>query len=127
MILQLDFSSEVPIYMQIRNQIVVAISGGELKAGEKLPTIRALAQEAGINTMTVNKAYGLLKQEGFICADRRSGAVVNSLGTEKGSMDTKLTKQLELLISEARLARVEKEEFLKICTEIYERGEDGCL
>lgn len=127
MILKLDFSDEVPIYMQIRNQIIVAISEGELKAGEKLPTIRALAQEAGINTMTVNKAYGLLKQEGFICADRRSGAIVNPVRAGNSSINKKLKEQLRLVISEARLAGVEKEEFLSVCTQLYEGGEKGCF
>ena len=45
MLFQLDFASDVPIYQQIRNQIVLGIAQGELKAGEKLPTVRALAQE----------------------------------------------------------------------------------
>ena len=74
MILRLDFSNEIPIYMQIRNQIVTGIADGGLKPGERLPAIRALADESGINMMTVSKAYQLLKQEGYIAADRRSGA-----------------------------------------------------
>ena len=48
MILQFDFSSDVPIYLQLRNQIVIGISSGQLQAGEKLPTVRALAEESGI-------------------------------------------------------------------------------
>jgi DNA-binding transcriptional regulator YhcF (GntR family) len=76
MLLRLDFSADVPIYLQIRNQIVVAIAEGKLTAGEQLPTIRALATEAGINMMTVSKVYQILKKEGYIATDRRSGAVV---------------------------------------------------
>ena len=45
MLLQLNFSSDAPIYQQIRNQVVTAIASGELKPGERLPTIRALAEE----------------------------------------------------------------------------------
>ena len=48
MLLQLDFSSDLPIYLQIRNQIVLGIAGGKLAPGERLPTIRALADEAGV-------------------------------------------------------------------------------
>ncbi len=59
-------SSSTPIYVQLRNQIVKGIGKGELKTGEKLPTIRQLASDAGVNTMTVNKAYQILKNEGFI-------------------------------------------------------------
>ena len=56
MILNFDFHSDVPIFMQIRNQIVIGIAEGKLKPGEQLPTIRALADESGINMMTVSKA-----------------------------------------------------------------------
>lgn len=66
MIIELDMSSSTPIYVQLRNQIVKGIGKGELKTGEKLPTVRQLASDAGVNTMTVNKAYQILKNEGFI-------------------------------------------------------------
>ena len=55
MILSLDTSSSVPIYVQLRNQIVTGIGKGQLKVGESLPTVRQLARDAGVNTMTVNK------------------------------------------------------------------------
>ena len=60
MIIELDMSSSTPIYVQLRNQIVKGIGKGELKTGEKLPTVRQLASDAGVNTMTVNKAYQIL-------------------------------------------------------------------
>ena len=74
MVIELDMESEVPIYVQLRNQIVKGIGKGELKAQEKLPTVRQLAAEAGVNTMTVNKAYQILKAEGYIKIDRRHGS-----------------------------------------------------
>ena len=73
MLLTFDFSSDTPLYIQLRNQIVVGIANGRLTPGEKLPTVRALAEESGINTMTVSKAYQLLKQEGYITTGRRFG------------------------------------------------------
>lgn len=76
MILNFNFSSKVPIYIQLRNQVVIGIAEGKLKPGEKLPTIRRLAAESGINMMTVSKAYQLLKEEGYILTDRRLGTVV---------------------------------------------------
>lgn len=51
MVIELDFASDTPIYVQLRNQIVKGIGKGELKAGEKLPTVRQLAFDAGVNTM----------------------------------------------------------------------------
>ena len=65
MVIKIDDYSDVPIYMQIRNQIVMGISSGELSPGEQLPTVRALALEMGINTMTVSKTYQILKNEGY--------------------------------------------------------------
>lgn len=59
--MKLDFAGSVPIYQQIRDQIVQAVAEGIFTDGDKLPTIRALAGEIGVNTMTVNKAYQLLK------------------------------------------------------------------
>ncbi|WP_077610217.1 GntR family transcriptional regulator [Clostridium sp. Marseille-P2415] len=119
MIVSLDFQSDVPIYLQLRNQIVIGISNGTLAPGEKLPTIRALAQEIGINTMTVNKAYQLLKQEGYICADRRSGAIVNDTYQKKRSLSKKTSDALKVVISEAKLEGFTESEFLTICRELY--------
>ena len=78
MVICIDEVSEIPIYKQIRNQIVLGISDGKLQPGEQLPTVRALAEEIGINSMTVNKAYALLKQEGYIVTDRRNGARIRN-------------------------------------------------
>ncbi len=77
MIIELDMSSDTPIYVQLRNQIVKGIGKGEIQPGEKLPTVRQLAADAGVNTMTVNKTYQILKNEGYISTDRRLGAFVS--------------------------------------------------
>lgn len=77
MIIELDMSSDTPIYVQLRNQIVKGIGKGEIQPGEKLPTVRQLAADAGVNTMTVNKTYQILKNEGYIRTDRRLGAFVS--------------------------------------------------
>lgn len=119
MILSLDFSCDVPIYMQIRNQIVIGISDGSLTPGERLPTIRSLAIEIGINTMTVNKSYQLLKQEGYITADRRSGATVNNVFNSSKVLSQKTLDSLKIVVSEARLNGISENEFIKICGEMY--------
>ena len=66
MIIELDMNSSIPIYVQLRNQIVMGIGHGELKPGESLPTVRQLAEDAGVNTMTVNKTYQILKTEDMV-------------------------------------------------------------
>ncbi|MCI9137072.1 MAG: GntR family transcriptional regulator [Lachnospiraceae bacterium] len=121
MIMKLDFASSVPIYQQIRDQMVQAIANGIFADGERLPTIRDLAGEAGVNTMTVNKAYQLLKQEGYIITDRRNGATVQCAGGKRKGVEKKLRKELELLAAEAKLAEISQEEFLALCEEVYQK------
>lgn len=121
MIIELNTSSDTPIYVQLRNQIVLGIGRGELKEGEGLPTVRQLAQDAGINVMTVNKAYGVLKAEGFIEIDRRHGTKVCTRQDYGAEYKEKVEAELELLITETSLKGMKKEEFLKKCEEIYNR------
>ncbi|HZK25876.1 MAG TPA: GntR family transcriptional regulator [Oscillospiraceae bacterium] len=123
MILALDFSSETPIYLQIRNQILLAIAEGTLNHGDKLPTIRALANESGINAMTVNKAYQLLKQEGIISIDRRSGTKVSLPYDSKAETLAKLTKELKLLLSEAKVKGISETEMLELFNRISKEME----
>lgn len=119
MLICLDMTSEIPIYVQLRNQIVTGIGKGTLEIGEKLPTVRQLATDAGVNTMTVNKAYQVLKAEGFIQIDRRHGAVVCPVQEVTGSFREKLEGELELLSAEAKLKGVEKQEFLELCEKMF--------
>ena len=76
MIIKINMQSEVPIYLQLRNEIVKGIGRGEFEPGESLPTVRQMATDLGINTMTVSKAYQLLKTEGFLETDRRKGTTI---------------------------------------------------
>ena len=121
MILQFDFSSDVPIYMQLRNQIVIGIGSGQLQTGDKLPTVRALAEESGINAMTVSKAYNLLKQEGYIITDRRKGAVVAARASAP-SVKEETIRALRLHISELRLAGMTKEQIHDLLDNLYEEA-----
>ncbi|KGF12886.1 GntR family transcriptional regulator [Peptostreptococcus sp. MV1] len=119
MIISLDTSSSVPIYVQLRNQIVLGISRGDLKLGESLPTVRQMAKDAGINTMTVNKTYQILKAEGFIEIDRRSGAFVSASQHMDRDFKEKLESELELLTAEACVKGMDKEDFIKMCERAF--------
>ncbi len=110
---------EIPIYQQIRDQIVMGISDGRLQPGETLPTVRALAAEIGINSMTVNKAYQLLKLEGYIITDRRNGARVAQRFQEREGLSEKNRELLKRLVSEAKLAGVSEEELVQECRTLY--------
>lgn len=121
MLLRLEFSGDTPVYQQIRNQVVAAIASGQLKPGEKLPTIRALAEECGINMMTASKAYQLLKSEGYITTGRRDGAVVR---LPAGEPDPRTLEGLRLRLCELRLAGLGRDEVLDLCGRLYD-GEVG--
>lgn len=125
MIISLDTGSSIPIYVQLRNQIVTGIGRGELKEGERLPTVRQLAEDAGVNTMTVNKTYQLLKMEGFITIDRRRGATVSPVRQWDEKYREKLEAELELLSAEARMKGMEQAEFLTLCEQIFSGMRDS--
>lgn len=118
MLLTFDFNSSTPIYMQLRNQVVIAIAEGKLNNGDKLPTVRALADESGINSMTVSKAYQLLKHEGYIVTDRRLGAVVK-VENKKVSVKKEALLDFKLKVSELRLAGLSEEEILNLVSKYY--------
>ena len=108
-----------PYYQQIRNQIVLGISDGRIAPGEQLPTVRALAEEIGINSMTVSKAYTLLKQEGYIYTDRRSGARVRQEFETNKELSEKSQELLRQIISEAKVSGMTQTEFFDLCKRIY--------
>ena len=76
MIVTIDFNSDEALYIQLRNQIILSIAMSEIQEGDNLPSVRELAENIGINMHTVNKAYTILKQEGYVKLDRRKGAVI---------------------------------------------------
>lgn len=117
MLLRLDFSIDTPIYQQIRNQIVRGIAAGELAPGQQLPTIRALAEDCGVNMMTVSKAYTLLKQEGYLQTDRRCGTTVRPV-LPTGLPDA-VRERLLLALSEAKAAGAAEEDILEIVKEVF--------
>ena len=76
MFVRIDFNSDEAIYIQLKNQIIMGIATSEIRDGESLPSVRDLADTIGINMHTVNKAYSILRQEGYLRLDRSKGAVV---------------------------------------------------
>ena len=125
MIIAINEVSDIPIYSQIRDQIIMGISDGSLTSGEQLPTVRALAEEIGVNSMTVSKAYQMLKQEGYITSDRRNGARVRKeLALNKDLTDEQISN-LKRIASEAKLKGMSKDEFLELCENAY--GKDVLL
>ena len=123
MILRIDQGSQEPLYLQIRNQLVGAIARGELVPGDALPSVRQLAEEIGINMHTVNKAYSILKQEGYIRLDRRCGAVIAVDADKRRAMD-EMKRELLVILAKGSCKNITREEVHELIDEIYaEYGE----
>ncbi|GAB3586822.1 GntR family transcriptional regulator [Calidifontibacter terrae] len=74
--IEIDPNSPLPIYQQIRDQVVAGIADGDLSPGDPLVSVRALADAFGINPGTVVRAYDLLRADGFLVTNDRSGSTV---------------------------------------------------
>ncbi|HBJ54106.1 GntR family transcriptional regulator [Streptococcus anginosus] len=70
------FDNNLPIYLQIMDRIKLQIISNQLQAGEKLPAVRELAAEAGVNPNTIQRALSDLEKEGFVYSQRTSGRFV---------------------------------------------------
>ena len=119
MILEVDFNSEEALYIQLRNQIIVGIATNRLKEGESLPSVRQLAESIGINMHTVNKAYTVLKQEGFVKVDRRRGAVI-AIDADRISDLEQMRESLRVILARASCRKISREEVHALIDEIYE-------
>ena len=120
MIIQLDFDSPEAIYIQLRNQIVMLIVQSQLRDGDSLPSVRNMAVRLGVNMHTVNKAYAMLRQEGFLTLDRRNGAVISVRAEDKQREIGKINKNMQLLVAQAICKDVQKEEMLRLIEEMYD-------
>ena len=119
MILEVDFNSEEALYIQLRNQIIVGLATNRLKEGESLPSVRQLAESIGINMHTVNKAYTVLKQEGFVKVDRRRGAVI-AIDADRISDLEQMRESLRVILARASCRNISREEVHALIDEIYE-------
>ena len=119
MIIQIDFNSSEAIYMQLCNQIIMGIATSKLQEGDPLPSVRQIADTIGINMHTVNKAYAVLKQEGFIQLDRRRGAVV-AIDVNRIKAMEGLKEQLLVLLAQSRCKGITREEVHTLVDEIFD-------
>ena len=119
MIIKIDFESEEAIYIQLRNQIIMGIATDRIREGDSLPSVRQLAENIGINMQTVNKAYAVLKQEGYIKLDRRRGAVI-ALDIDKLRSIEHLREELSVLLARSVCKNVSREEVHALVDEIYD-------
>ena len=116
--IEIDFSSDEAIYQQLCNQIIQGIAMSRLAEGEVLPSVRQMADEIGINMHTVNKAYSVLKQEGFVKVDRRRGVII-AVDIDKLQAMEMIQKELRVLLAQASCKNISREEIHDIIDTIY--------
>ena len=124
MLIEVDFNSDEAIYVQLQNQIIMGIATEMIKEGDTLPSVRRLADNVGVNMHTVNKAYSILKQEGFIQLDRRRGAVI-AIDVDKARALLKLEEQLRILLAKGCCKNITREEVQTLVDEIFDEYGKG--
>lgn len=94
---EVDASSDLPLWVQLKNRIAYLITTGFYEPGDQLPTVRALAADISINYNTVNKAYLALKSEGYIDSTRGRGAFVRGLVAE---VDEEFSAEVDAVVGD---------------------------
>jgi GntR family transcriptional regulator len=119
-----EFDENLPIYMQIMDYIKKKIIKGEIKGGDKLPSVRELSTELTVNPNTISRAYQELEREGLTFTQRGMGTFItedsNNIYDLKKSMATELVSKF---VSQIRELGFNNEEVLKVIQEAMVKGE----
>ena len=119
MIIEVDFNSDEAIYIQLCNQIIMGIATSVIHEGDSLPSVRRLADTLGVNMHTVNKAYSVLKREGYISLDKRRGAVI-SLDIDKLEELQVMKRQLQIVLARGCCKNISRQEVHELVDEIFD-------
>ena len=124
MMIEIDFSSDEAIYIQLTNQIIMGIATSRLQEGDTLPSVRQLADTVGINMHTVNKAYAVLRKEGIVSIDRRKGAVI-CIDSNKLLALEEMRQNLYIILAKGRCHNISRQEVHRLLDEIYDMWEQS--
>ena len=122
MVVEIDFNSDEAIYVQLMNQIIFGIATSRLQEGDQLPSVRQMADTIGINMHTVNKAYSLLRQEGFVSIDRRRGAII-AVDVNKIKALEEMKQNLMIALARGCCKNITRAEVHDLIDEIYDEYE----
>ena len=120
MLIEIDFNSSEAIYVQLQNQIIMGIATDMIREGDTLPSVRQLADTVGINMHTVNKAYAMLRQEGYLKLDRRKGAVISVQISDKSEEIMKVNGYMQMIVAQAICKEITKDEMKQLVEEMYD-------
>ncbi|MBE5822450.1 MAG: GntR family transcriptional regulator [Butyrivibrio sp.] len=122
MIIEIDFNSDEAIYVQLCNQIILGIATSQFREGEQLPSVRQLAETIGINMHTVNKAYSILQQDGFVKIDRRRGAII-AIDIDKLRALNEAKSELAVVLARAMCKGIGRDDIHSLVDQIYDHYE----
>ncbi len=124
MLIVIDHNSRIPIYEQIKTQIIALINSGVLAPGDKLPSLRTLASELSLNFNTIKKVFALLEADGVIESRQGAGFFVTACAVENKNILAKAEEELRLTLSRVRDAGLSEDAAMRILNEIYKKEED---
>lgn len=94
---EVDNTTDVPLWVQLRQRLIHLINTGYFKPGDQLPTVRGLASEISINYNTVNKAYLSLVSDGYLESTRGRGVFVRDLDAE---VDQEYSREIDGILND---------------------------
>lgn len=115
-------SSQTPIYEQIVDQVKEQIIGGNLKEGNELPSVRAMAKELRISALTVKKAYDALEQEGYVVTVHGKGSYISNIGSniKLEELRREVERDLETAIRKGKRSGMTDDEIKELLELIWE-------
>jgi GntR family transcriptional regulator len=119
---ELDFRSRKPIYEQICDKIKELIALGDLKTGEQLPAVRALAKEIGINHNTIQKAFAQLEREGIIISITGKGSFVSGDADHRAVFRQGALDEIARVIEKNLIYHITLEDVIKTAAEVYQKS-----
>jgi GntR family transcriptional regulator len=119
MLLQINYKSGKPVYLQVVDQIKAAAASGAMQAGEALPSIRPLAEELRVNRNTIAKAYTELESQGVIETIPGKGCFLkpNNSPLKKEVRRKLLIDEIDQVVVQAHHLQVPREEFVALVRE----------
>ncbi|MDN7245031.1 GntR family transcriptional regulator [Planococcus shenhongbingii] len=127
MYIEIEPQSEVPIYMQLAQQIMEGVANGQLLPGSPLPSGRAFAADLGMNMHTVNKAYHYLEEKKIIEIIPKKGVFIHADGLREATAEEKerIEQELRPILAEALCLKLSKEEMAQMIEKLMRNIQGG--
>lgn len=119
---QIDFSSRTPIYEQLYYNVIKLASAGVIKPGDKLPPVRVIAAQLGINPNTAAKAYRELEQDGYIFSSVGRGSYLTDKLDEHSAQKAMVINEFKTVAKNAVNFGADKEKLIEIVEEMFKGG-----